>query len=50
LGLAGRINVDVQASADLPEVRIDRTLFARAWNESEGSGTMVTFRRDADGT
>ncbi len=29
-GLAGRIAIDTLASADLPSVRIDRTLFARA--------------------
>jgi len=29
-GLAHRIAIDVQAAADLPEVTIDRTLFARA--------------------
>jgi two-component system nitrogen regulation sensor histidine kinase NtrY len=29
-GLTGRIDIDVQAAADLPVVAIDRTLFARA--------------------
>jgi len=58
-GLAGRIDVAVEAPADLPTVIIDRTLFARALTNiienslhaMPGSGRLtISLRASAEGT